>query len=126
MAWVREGESPENIKVSFVVSVKEHPELANFIWSLPYRATSKALRDILSAAVQQALQQQKDQGQQSARLVPAIESAPLFAPQAVAAIQTAQTAEPVIQTVKPAQANAESVSHAAASIIQNFDKMFPS
>ena len=30
---------------------KTHPELAKFIWNLPYRSTSQVLRDLLSSAV---------------------------------------------------------------------------
>lgn len=54
MRWIREGDSPDQIKISLVISAKEHPELAAFIWSLPYRGASKALRDILSSAVKSA------------------------------------------------------------------------
>ncbi len=51
MAWVRKGKFPEKIKVSFEVDSKTHPELAKFIWNLPYRSTSQVLRDLLSSAV---------------------------------------------------------------------------
>ena len=51
MAWVRKGESPEVIKATFLVSAKEYPELAQFMWSLPYRSASKVLREIISHVV---------------------------------------------------------------------------
>lgn len=51
MAWVRKGESPEIIKATFLVSAKEYPELAQFMWGLPYRSASKILREILSQVI---------------------------------------------------------------------------
>jgi len=53
MAWVRAGETPEQIKVSFIVSAKDHPEYP-VQFGAPYRSTSKTLRDILSDAVKAA------------------------------------------------------------------------
>ncbi len=104
MAWVRDGESPEHIKVSFVISVKEHPELARFIWSLPYRGASKMLRDILSSAVKAA-------GGEPVTTSPA---GPPSQPPAK---------RPVPDGGQP---GAEEVSAAAAGIIGKFDEMFPS
>lgn len=108
MAWIRDGESPEHIKVSFVISVKDHPELARFIWSLPYRGASKTLRDILSSAVKAA-------GGAFAAENDSVKPV---------------TPKPVV--MKPPmrdagqQPDAEDVSAAAAGIIGNFDRMFPS
>ena len=48
--WVRSGEPPDEIKVSFVVNSKKDPELAAWLWALPYRGTSASVRGILSAA----------------------------------------------------------------------------
>ncbi len=48
--WVRGGEPPDEIKVTFVVNTKKDPELAAWLWALPYRGTSASVRDILSAA----------------------------------------------------------------------------
>ncbi len=48
--WVRGGEPPNEIKVTFVVNARKDPELAAWLWALPYRATSASVRDILSAA----------------------------------------------------------------------------
>jgi len=48
--WVRGGEQPDEIKVTFVVNAKKDPELAAWLWALPYRGTSASVRDILSAA----------------------------------------------------------------------------
>ncbi len=48
--WVRGGEPPDEIKVTFVVNARKDPELAAWLWALPYRATSSSVRDILSAA----------------------------------------------------------------------------
>lgn len=104
MAWVRDGESPEHIKVSFVISVKEHPELARFIWSLPYRGASKTLRDILSSAVKAA-------GGEPVKISQALP--PLQAP----------AKQPVRDEKSP---DTDAVSAAAAGIIGKFDEMFPS
>lgn len=49
-AWVRGGEPPDEIKVTFVVNARKDPELAAWLWALPYRGTSASVRDILSAA----------------------------------------------------------------------------
>lgn len=110
MAWIRDGESPEHIKVSFVISVKEHPELARFIWSLPYRGASRTLRDILSSAVKAA--GGADMLKNDLRdPVPALDKR-----------------ETPRQPVRDAgqQPAIDDVSAAAAGIIGNFDKMFPS
>jgi hypothetical protein len=48
--WVRGGEPPNEIKVTFVVNARNDPELAAWLWALPYRATSASVRNILSAA----------------------------------------------------------------------------
>ncbi len=52
-AWVRGGEPPDEIKVTFVVNARKDPELAAWLWGLPYRGTSASVRDILSAAARQ-------------------------------------------------------------------------
>ncbi len=110
MAWVRTGESPEQIKVSFIVSVKEHPELARFILGLPYRSTSKTLRDILSDAGK-AAEGASGEGGES-------DSGDL------------QAESPRVprdkEIVAGSPPNTEAVSAAAAGIIEKFDRMFPS
>jgi len=52
-AWVRGGEPPDEIKVTFVVNARKDPELAAWLWALPYRGTSASVRDILSVAARQ-------------------------------------------------------------------------
>jgi len=52
-SWFRDGEPPDEIKVTFVVNSRKDPELAAWLWSLPYRGTSAFVRDILSAAARQ-------------------------------------------------------------------------
>lgn len=108
MAWVRGGTPPEQIKISFVVSSKEHPELAKFIWSLPYRGASKILRDILSAAVVASKSTDKH----------ADDNAPMQAGHLVR-----QQSEHGIPTQNN-NSGVSDVSAAAASIMSNFDKMF--
>ena len=49
-SWIRGGEPPDEIKVTFVVNSRKDPELAEWLWGLPYRGTSASVRDILSAA----------------------------------------------------------------------------
>lgn len=51
MAWVRDGEVPNEIKITFVVSKDKHPELAEWLWRQPYRQTSAVVRDVLNGAV---------------------------------------------------------------------------
>lgn len=49
--WQRSGEAmPREMRITFVVKPEEHPELAQWLWSLPYRSTSKVVRQILSDA----------------------------------------------------------------------------
>lgn len=50
MAWVRDGDTPDKIPVSFVVTKADHPELAEWLWSLPFRKQSAVIRNILSEA----------------------------------------------------------------------------
>lgn len=115
MTWVRDGESPKIIKVSFVVSAKDHPELARFIWSLPYRGASRALRDILSSAVKTA-----------AAGRPATTASIPVEPAAQTAYETALTKPLAQAVVAQQQPGTGDVSAAAAGIIENFDRMFPS
>lgn len=117
MAWIRDGELPDKIKVSFVVSAEEHPELAKFILSLPFRGTSKILREILSSAVKNAGAQQvvmnssaNQDGDDVAR--------------GGNAGSPTQGESPRADSVR--QPGVEEVSAAAANIIENFDRMFPS
>jgi len=49
-SWVRGGDPPDEIKVTFVVNSKKDPELAAWLWAMPYRGTSASVRDVLSAA----------------------------------------------------------------------------
>lgn len=50
-AWKRVGEPPERLPVSFVVTMKEDPELLEFLHNLPYRGASSAIKKILSSYV---------------------------------------------------------------------------
>ena len=47
--WTRSGEMPDVQKVTFLVSKKDDPELAEWLWSLPYRGASVKVREVLSA-----------------------------------------------------------------------------
>lgn len=116
MAWIRDGAPPEKIKVSFVVSAKEHRELSQFILSLPYRQTSSILREILSSAVKNA-----GASGLAEDLLPVREGAG----------HNPTPMEPREQAGMPLRTpgvtpGTEDVSAAAAGIIENFDRMFPS
>lgn len=50
MAWVRDGDAPDEVKVSFVVNKADHPELVQWLWGLPFRKQSSVIRDVLSDA----------------------------------------------------------------------------
>lgn len=50
MSWVRDGQVPDEIKVSFVVKTADHPELAAWLWRLPFRKASSIVRNVLSGA----------------------------------------------------------------------------
>lgn len=113
MAWIRDGVPPDQIKVSFLVSAKEYPELAQFILSLPYRGTSKILREMLSSAVK------------SASTGAALTSGPV-PPQASAMNAPAQSHEiHQDQGGLAATPGVGVVSAAAVGIIESFDRMFP-
>ena len=70
-AWVRGGEPPDEIKVTFVVNARKDPELAAWLWGLPYRGTSASVRDILSAAARQLSRPAPDASPAAASLDPA-------------------------------------------------------
>jgi len=53
MSWVRTGPCPDEIKISFVVKREKDPELAEWLWRLPYRKASEQVRDVLSVAAKQ-------------------------------------------------------------------------
>jgi predicted component of type VI protein secretion system len=67
-AWVRGGEPPDEIKVTFVVNARKDPELAAWLWALPYRGTSASVRDILSAAARLLSRPAPDASQAAASL----------------------------------------------------------
>lgn len=48
--WVRDGDAPDKVPVSFVATKANHPELVEWLWSLPFRKQSEVIRDILSEA----------------------------------------------------------------------------
>jgi hypothetical protein len=52
--WTRLGPPAELQRVSFNVTMSEHPELAKWLWSLPYRGSSGIIRNVLSRVVQEA------------------------------------------------------------------------
>jgi hypothetical protein len=54
MTWVRTGDCPDEIKISFVVKRDRDPELAAYLWGLPYRQASQQVREILSSAARLA------------------------------------------------------------------------
>lgn len=117
MAWIRDGAPPEQIKVSFIVSTKEFPELAQFILSLPYRGTSKILREVLSSAVKSA-------GAGSTVMNgPALQSGVDRGVERSISAQGDGADQRAVSGVAP---GIDEVSSAAAGIIENFDKMFPS
>lgn len=49
-AWIRDGEAPDEVKVSFVVNKADHPELVDWLWGLPFRQQSAVIRTVLSEA----------------------------------------------------------------------------
>jgi hypothetical protein len=52
--WVRDPNAiPQEIRVTIVIDRDKHPELARWVWGLPFRQASGTLRDILSAAARQ-------------------------------------------------------------------------
>lgn len=55
MTWERKDSPPKVMRVAIVFNTNEHPELADFIWSLPWGKGSGTIRDILSTAVKASL-----------------------------------------------------------------------
>jgi hypothetical protein len=49
--WTRAGDLPDSMKVSFVVTRKDNPQLLEWLYSLPYRGQSKIVREMLEAAI---------------------------------------------------------------------------
>lgn len=48
--WVRDGDAPDKVPVSFVVTKADHPELVEWLWTLPFRKQSEVIRNVLSEA----------------------------------------------------------------------------
>lgn len=49
--WIRGGEPPESMKVSFEVRKDKYPDLIAWLWNLPFRGASDVIRDALNQAV---------------------------------------------------------------------------
>ncbi|OZA30912.1 MAG: hypothetical protein B7X93_01390 [Hydrogenophilales bacterium 17-61-9] len=122
MAWVRAGETPEQIKVSFIVSAKDHPELTRFILALPYRSTSKTLRDILSDAVKAAGLPCSEGGDSEDDAMPGDVRSDTRRMSNVNDVAFARSSAAPVGDPP----GAEAVSAAAVGIIEKFDRMFPS
>jgi hypothetical protein len=54
-SWNREGEVPRTQRVIITIDSESHPELARFVWGLPFRAGSKTLRDMLIKALRESV-----------------------------------------------------------------------
>lgn len=49
--WRRDPDDmPDEMRLVIVISKTKHPQLARWVWGLPYRGASKIVRDILSKA----------------------------------------------------------------------------
>jgi len=117
MAWVRDGAAPEQIKVTFIVSTKDYPELTRFILSLPYGKTSRIIREILSSAVRNAGQAHTEPSQTNSTTT-----------QPTQTVRENHATTTMTAPAQPStrQPTVNEVSASAADIIKNFDKMFPS
>lgn len=113
MSWVRDGEQPKYQTISFQVSSEKHPELAKWIWGLPYRQASKMIRDVLEAAV---------------KMAEAMPDQKMLAPNALPVSGQGDQVPEKTSGVVPSDIQPVSnvnVSSAAAEIISRFDGMFP-
>lgn len=118
MTWVRVGEMPESNKVSFVVAAKDHPELARWIWSLPYRGASAMIRDVLSEAARAVVLRNLQEGN-----APSVKPRPLgkTAPKGGASIEIKPQA--VRENNQSLSQDAE-MSDAVMDVMSNLDMMF--
>lgn len=51
MSWIRKDSPPDTIRVTIVIKKADYPELADFVWRMPWGQGSSKIRDILSKAV---------------------------------------------------------------------------
>lgn len=51
MGWVRQEKVPEKYRTTLIVDSRQYPELASFLWSLPWGEGNERIRDILNEYV---------------------------------------------------------------------------
>jgi hypothetical protein len=122
MTWTRSGDVPDKQILSFQVCAKNHPKLAKWIWGLPYRQSSKIVRDLLEAAIETAesmsgqnLPSEISGGRQSQKGGDTLAKQPDD-------VTLAHEPAPIATKGNTAHAG---ITSAAAEVISRFDGMFP-
>lgn len=125
-AWVRGGEPPNEIKVTFVVNARKDPELAAWLWALPYRGTSASVRDILSAAARRLSRPAPDASQAAASLDSAASIASIQMGTNHPTKKTAALAQPPVQDASGGTdtADQEVMTDAVAKLMREMDDEF--
>lgn len=91
MTWERSGDMPPVIRHTIVINTKEHPELAKWLWGLPWGSGASTMREILSDAVKMAMEKSAQSGVSMAPVAAA--PAPVAAPAAIPAVAAAASEE---------------------------------
>lgn len=53
--WERSDEPPETLRIGLTISRKQHPEIVDFLWRLPYGDASQRIREIVGAHIAQQI-----------------------------------------------------------------------
>ena len=127
MGWERTGPMPTEIKVSFVVKTDEFPELAEWLWRLPFRQASSVVRKVLSEAAIQAAK--KGSGPQRKTAEPPASLTSLTEMPSILPGPEAPVLEEAPVPVTPAetsshQADSDGMTSEVANLIQQMDNQF--
>lgn len=108
MVWQRKDAPPKVVRLTIVINTDDHPELAAWIWGMPWGKGAGIVRDALSAAVK---------GAGVKRYIAAPSPAATVAPQPH---ETGRVTAPVKSAAETNLENA-TVSAEAAVVIQNMN-----
>jgi hypothetical protein len=124
--WIRGGEPPESMKVSFEVRKDKYPDLIAWLWNLLFRGASDVIRDALDQAVVSGLASASTAAPARPRAAPVRESAMSAPPSqsAPAPVATQPVAAPShAQQEAEDGANTEMAGD-VASLLMDMDKTF--
>jgi len=111
--WKRDlSTAPDEIRLVVVISRKKHPELANWVMSLPFRKASGVVRDVLTKAISSSATLPVGDGLPGRAAV----NSPQPAPMAVATH--------AMQPIQPHPPQQDQVTPEVAQVMSSFREMF--